>query len=106
MKQGYIFWGENIKPLLPFARSVEEIFQGWRDNQIVREMAVLRCPKCRNIFFIMRDECQKELDCPRGCGAAVWVSDKDRLLAKLLKEIHSNEGLERLASGCELSKHL
>lgn len=79
-------WGEHIRPRFPY--TVGHIFQGWRDNRIVADMLVLRCPCCSKIFFIMRQECQKELMCPRGCGVvANYVVQKDELLVELLEEI-------------------
>lgn len=85
------YWGVGTDPKLPFRTSFKEIFQGWRNNRVMDEMLALRCYRCHKIFFIMRDELQKELECPRGCGPAKYVTNKDGLLAKWLKEIISND---------------
>lgn len=84
-------WGGGTEPTFPFRTSMKEIFQGWRNNRVMNEMLALRCYRCHRVFFIMRAELQKELQCPRGCGSVKYVEHKDRLLDKWLKEIISND---------------
>lgn len=84
-------WGIGTKPRFPFATTMRDIFQGWRNNRVMAEMLALRCYRCHNVFFIMKAELQKELMCPRGCGPAKYVAHKERLLEKWLKEIISND---------------
>lgn len=83
-------WGTGTIPKFPFTTSMKDIFQGWRNNRVMDEMLALRCYRCHKIFFIMRAELQKELQCPRGCGSVKYVANKDSLLDKWLKEIISN----------------
>lgn len=83
-------WGVGVRPKLPFTTSSKGIFQGWRNNLIMSEMLALRCFRCHRIFYIMRDELQKELICPRGCGPVKYVRHKEQLLQKWLKKIISN----------------
>ena len=84
-------WGVSAKPMFPFRTTVEGIFQGWRSNRVMEEMLMLRCYKCHKIFFIMRAELQKDLQCPRGCGPAKYVENKNRVIKRWLKQIISND---------------
>jgi len=84
-------WGGGTDPKFPFRTSMKDIFQGWRNNRVMDEMLALRCYRCHRVFFIMRAELQKELQCPRGCGSVKYVENKDRLFDKWLKEIISND---------------
>jgi len=84
-------WGGGSIPKFPFRTSMKEIFQGWRNNRVMDEMLALRCYRCHKVFFIMRAELQKELECPRGCGPVKYVENKESLLEKWLKIIISND---------------
>lgn len=84
-------WGGGTDPEFPFRTSMKAIFQGWRSNRVMDEMLALRCYRCHKIFFIMRAELQKELECPRGCGPVKYVENKNKLLEKWLKLIISND---------------
>lgn len=84
-------WGMDMKPKFPFTTSMKDIFQGWRNNRVMDEMLALRCYRCHKVFFIMRAELQKELQCPRGCGSVKYIEHKDKLLAKWFKAIVSND---------------
>jgi len=87
----YDYWGKGIIPKLPV---MTNIWQGWRDNNVMQEIVVLQCYKCKKSFFILKSEIQKEFTCPRGCGGkAQFIREKDVYLRRLLKRILRSKGM-------------
>lgn len=86
------FWGDDIKPQLPFPTTIESLFQGWRDTVVIEEMCFLHCSKCEKVFAILKSECQKELDCPRCNITADYIWEKEDFLIDLLKRLLSSDG--------------
>jgi phage FluMu protein Com len=95
-KRRKYFWGDDIRPQLPFPVTVESIFQGWRNMVVVEEMCFLRCSKCDKIFAILKSECQKELNCPRCNITADYIWEEEDFLINLLKRLLNSDGKNTL----------
>ena len=93
----YGYWSKDLIPKLPV---MTNIWQGWRDNQVMQAMAILQCYKCKKTFFILKSEVQKELTCPRGCGGkAQFIREKDIFLRRLVKRILKVNGIKYKDNG-------
>ena len=78
-------WGNVIRPSFPY--HIKDLFQGFRDGLILKELVFLRCNSCKREFAIFVSFCAKEISCPYCTSRTSYIEDRGKFLFRLCSQL-------------------